>query len=770
MNSVLDSDVAGGSKGLRTRICTPPLFFAVLSCVLFSSHFGTDYEEIPTISYSVGSPASRLIPPLDTDAGLYRLMGSPLYDFRQGLGTRLPTQGNWALSPSVYLGGFLNIKQFTLFHIFLSTFCMAIAGSLCLWTYQVRQQMLRQIVFFVVGLGFVSIFARSTDWSTVIRVNASIVTVVCLLLIKLRSNQWREFSTGYPLQPLPSVVTRLLAVYGIGDLILQHPGALPMASVIIGSCFLAMCWESNLKLSVSRFKISYKLYVCVTVVLLNIVIIYIDFNNGLGGDFQSRVTDGLAIPNFLDGFLGNILPAKIELGASVLVANAVLPLLLVPGLYLFPDSARLQAAVGNFDRSSFALFGALIVIAVLLRRRTYLSLNSLQRTILFTFTSTFLYIAVQDYRILPSELSTTSPWVQIHSLRLILCLALLIITGSAPSQKSRVLTMSMNLNLALAVLYALVVMGLVGPKSWILSPQKSDSAAYNSIFVESNLNSVSRLFREDGNFRFAVIQGGTNDALNFDSVRFLDIASTGTPLVFPVWTKARSTEPLFKNDVGIGRQEVTRERLDSQLLVDHERFWDFLNIRTLIVPSTSISRPDSLEILTPKYIQVSQPPEALGDLKILRRQGFSTFFRRKESLGHQHACILIGGDCEALSNSAQGPIRGEPRLRICSGGCLATFDFDISAGVTQAWILLPIRYDPVIQALDSKSFAYLETRDAGGLLEVKLPEGISSGSFKIQIQPDLLMILRSIAPIVNLVAAVLIIVPFSKNQNRRSRA
>jgi hypothetical protein len=516
-----------------------------------------------------------------------------------------------------------------------------------------------------------------------------------------------------------------------------------------------------LKLSVDRYQINYRLCVGITVVLLNIVIIYIDFNNGLGGDFQSRVTDGLAITNFLDGALGNALPAKIELGASIFVANTILPLLLIPGAYLFPDSGLVHAAVGNFDRSSFALFGAAIVIAVLLRRGTYPSLKSLQRTMLVTFASTFLYIAVVEYRILPGELATTSPWVQIHSLRLILCLTLLIITGSAPSQKSRVLTMSMHLNLALAVLYALITMGVVGPNFFIL--QKSDSAAYNSIFTEPNLSTVSGVLREDGNFRFAVINGETAE-----SIRFLNIASTGTPLVFPVWTKARSTEPLFKNDVGVGRQEVTEERLESQVLVGHERFWDFLNVRTLIVPSTAASQTDSLEILTPRYIPVSQPPEVLGDLKILRRQGFSTFFRGKESLGNQHACILIGGDCEALSRSAQGPVRGEPRLSICSGGCLATFDFDIPAGVTRPWILLPIRYDPTFQAIDSKSSAHLEIKDAGGLLEVKPLAGISSGSFKIHIRPDLIMILRSLAPIVNLLAAVVLIVPLSKNQNGRN--
>lgn len=754
------SGVADGAKELRARVWILPLLFAALSCLVIRNHFGIDYEEVPTIAYSVGSPASRLAPPLNTDAGLYRLIGSPLYDFRQGLGTRIPTQGNWALSPSVYLGEFLDIKAFTLLHVFVSTFAMSFAGSLCLWTYRVRQQMLRQIVFMAVALGFVFVFAKHTDWSTVIRVNASIVTVVCVLLIKLRGNRSCRFGRDDVSRLPPPLVTRLLATCGLGDLIFQHPGALPMASVIIGSCLAAVYWESDVTPNKKGFTIGYQAWVAISVVLLNIAIIYFDFKSGLSGDFRSKALGGLGVPNFLDGILGDKFPPEIELGASILVANTVLPLFLVPGLEMFPNNYRLQIISESLPRSSFALFGAAIVIAVWLRRRRSPSLRSLQRTILFTFASTILYLAVQQFQVLPGELSMTTAWVQTHSLRIILCIALLITTGSVPFRKSRILSLSANFNLALAALYSAIV---IAPNIWGAAPLKNvDSLP----FAESNVGAISRIFRDDGNYRFAVVQGASNADSKLDSIRFVDIASTGTPLVFPVWTKARSTEPLFENDVGIGRHEVTLETLASQLSVDHNRFWDFLNVRTLIVPLTSAPRTDLVRLVTPGFVQVSQQPEAKRSFEILRRRGFATFYRREDSPEYQSGCTIIGGVCENLLNSAKGPVIDEPRLRMCSHGCVASFRYDVPPDSGRAWILLPLRYDQVLQVTDSMSSTDLETKNAGGLLEVGLLAGFNTGSLEIRVQPDLTMILRSAMPVINLLTVVVMILP-SHNERKR---
>jgi len=753
------SDVQGlGSFPKRAWVL--PVLFATASYLLVKQNAGTDYEEVPTFAYSAGLSAYGLDSAANSDDGLFSLLGVPLYDFRTGLGSRLPTQGNWALSPTVYLRFLLNGSQFRFFHVALSTLVMALAWSVCLWRFQLRQPFFRQGVLCVVGLGFVSAFSRNTDWTSTIRINSSIVTVFCAILATIPMNGSSCSSPRFSCKVRQPLLVKCLATFGLGDLIFQHPGALPMASSLLIPAALVLARETYFRRP-RLYSPSKKTLICgAAFLVLNVGVIYVDFKNGLGGNFRSYAGDGLAIPNFLEGSFRSNLAPSVEHGLSKLVAMLVLPLLLVPGLELFSSHWRLLIVSSEFQKSGFALIGALPLLFFFIRRRTDPRTIPILRTVLISCTCAVLYTLICEYLSFSALLYTRSSWALIHSTRTILCIALLIATGTSVSRVSLALRTGSLCNLALACLYTLIMLGIVGPYTWAF---KQDSAR---ITTASTLHIVRELDTADSRFRTAAIDSQLGRSSGLESISFLEYRSTGIPVVFPVWVKTRPTQPLFQNTGTLGRHEMTLERLKTQTFLDFDRLSDFLNIRNLVViaPKDTGTDVDLLQI--PQFDHVQYPSTSNDNLQVLRRYSFATFYHEDRFGGVREDCVLFEGSCESLSSSSKGPSREYPRFKICKSRCIAVFDFDVPEASREVWLLIPIRYEPIVKILESNSQDYLETRNTGGLLETKLPRNAKSGSLEIYVRPDFVMTMRGLLPILNLALAVLVITPFGSGRKR----
>jgi hypothetical protein len=253
-----------------------------------SSHWTTDYEEMPTFAYSLGQTDRNTFRALGNYAGgEFSLAGVALYDANQGLGVRLPTQGAWSQNPLGFLRHFLDIESIILIRLFTSLFVTVWVVSFTIATFGGKASLARRIIASSIIAAIAPSLVGHTDWSGAVVFNWSCIALFASLIARERSRVLNDHD---------AVLNLVIGISTI-NLITEHPGWIPMALVFLGLTIAMLLVQqsprSNAELLLARSRHTAWLVGILGAVSANLSVAYLDLWSALGELPSSFSAQGL---------------------------------------------------------------------------------------------------------------------------------------------------------------------------------------------------------------------------------------------------------------------------------------------------------------------------------------------------------------------------------------------------------------------------------------------------------------------------------------------
>lgn len=709
---------------------------ATLSTAWLSFLGSSDYEERPTFGYLFGDDEpGTWARQIDSDFGRVELIGVPIFDFRQVLGVRLPIAGSWTQSPMIFFRDVMSESTFYLMRMFLPMLVMLLVLHLAVEALCGRGKYgWRTIVISICAVGHVGMFSRTTDWSVAAGFNSALVTLSCTIICS-------TFEDSRGKKPMSGWIPPA-AVYSTIEIATGHPGWLFYAMLMVSSVWLAAhrtlpTGDISRGARIARRTLWLMVVVAFTIVA-NATVTFLDLMQAFRGvpkSSEAQGMSGLGDPlNILSGITRGILPGWIERLASQVMFGAFAPLLWI-GFSLNEEITVLQYSANLFPRGWFSLLTALLaLIATRARRPSRSSVNVAARIFIMPSVVMITYVFLQEWGLLISVFETSGSWIPASSLRIFLVLGLLITFGSRRTKSSRVLRAISTASIAMALLYSTIMMGFlaVPPGNVGLSSISKQTDAP----VGPPSNEISKFVAPGGR-----IVAARRDDPSSSALLFLELRDAGYQVVAPTSVKNRTVNPIANLPATSGLYVPTPSELEYSMLQNRGRTIDFLNIEAVFIAQDSI-RHDSEMRLGLRRAD-SQIVSAGISFQPLLNASYSTFHFESRKFELSRPCSLLQSRCDPLAEADQGPARSTPRFRLCRTSCIAMFDFDLATPQAETMILLPIGFDPTIEVSYIGSSAALETQNVAGVLGVRVPNA-SSGTIRLAIQPDFLMLGRGL--------------------------
>lgn len=716
---------------------------SILTSTWLAFHWTTDYEEIPTFAYSLGRTGDTSFGVGGTyKSGEYSLFGIALYDLKQGVGVRLPTQGAWSQNPLGFLRNFLYIDSIILIRLFISLFATIWIVSFTISMFGGRANLIRRIFASLVIAAIAPIFIGHTDWTTAVIFNWSIIAIFACIVIHVQLRDSKDHA----------MVPRLVLGVSTITFVTEHPGWIPMALVFLASSvaffrfFQTPRAGSPMKKSELR---SDSRFTCLFLVvgLANLLIFYLDLQSSLHGLPSSYLAQGLGSGSD-SGFLGfarGLLPWQLE----YLLVQAI-GVALMPFLRLFqPEVSRseifFQFLNGSWYRIPFLPLTALPLLFLVRHSNSEARIVRLTRAALVSLLVTFLYAFLQDIDIVPTFAKTSGTWIVSRGVAASIVVALCIILAQKFVARSRVIKAIVFLTLSQSLL--LSIFAFTNPRT----SAQIDSRRRNVASTVSRLQSTSAQ-------RLAFV--GSEDLTPLELTRY------DFTVITPLFPKIRSVSPLGFSEATVGLYTATNFDLSQGEYP--ERVLDFLNVDTV---GSRVENFETCEESGQRELWLS----CQGDLQftdlfqVSTLRHFSTFSLEQPSRSRA-PCAIFDLNCPSLMEASKGHARMEPRLRLCENSCLAEFDFHLDSEQSGEWLLLPLRFDEVLRVYDSASNRRIAATSSGGFIAVSTEELGLAGTLRILVSPDAHMIARVAASYANLILVASLVIQAARELFSRSRS
>lgn len=694
----------------------------------------SDYEERPTFGYLFGDQApTTQAGHINNDFGRAEFLQVPLFDFRSLLGVRLPVAGSWTQNPIVFLREITPESVFYLWRTFLPTFVM-------LWTLNKAVDELcgrgryawRTHVVTICALGHVGLFSRTTDWTVAAGFNSAVTTLSCTILLNVIEMSRNEKSTSRWIVPV--------AMYSTIEIATSHPGWLFYAVLMVSSVWLVAYGTLRTRIGLNRFQVTWRtlqipaLVFCTLTV--NAIVTFLDLSHSLQGIPSSAISQGMSgsaeTISTLAGFSRGALPGWAERLTSEFVIGAFAPLFWV-GFSFYQPSTVLLYAANLFPRVWFPLLTApVILIAAHVANRFRYSRDAITGVFVVPSLVMITYTLLQEWGLLAPVLKTSGTWIPSGSLRTFLVLGLLSTFSKIPSGCSRALRAYCSISVALAMLYSVIMLGLLP-----IPPGNGNTSSIRSQAHTPHGPSsfeVGQSLLPGGRIVAASSEDSSQSALFF-----LELRTAGYQVVAPTFIKTRSLQPVANLPATLGLFIPTPIQLEDSMSRNQGRTFDFLNVEAVFIAQDSM-KPDLDQRLSLHNAGVEVTSAGVS-YQTLLNSTFSTFYIASTGSKLFPACSLLHDRCDALAGANRGPARSTPRFQLCKLKCLATFDFDFPESDDERMILLPVGFDPAIKVSFEDSSQELRVEDVGGLLGVHVANS-TSGTLHVEVRPDSLMLGR----------------------------
>jgi hypothetical protein len=708
------------------------LLISLPTIIWLSSHWTTDYEEMPTFAYSLGRTNDSSFWAWENyEGGEYSLFGVALYDVKQGIGVRLPTQGAWAQNPLGLLRHFLDIESIILIRLFTSLFATIWIVSFTIATIGGKASLARRIFASSIIAATAPFFIGYTDWTSAVVFNWSCIALFTSLIANehLRDAKNTE------------AVLNLAIGISIVNLVTEHPGWIPMALVFLGFTLVSLLVyraprPKGALLALRSLRASRFIVGLLGIATANLLVIYLDLRNALGELPASYFTQGLGAgreAGYL-GFSRGALPWQLEYILGQAINVAFLPL-----LWLFePELSRFEVFYQLLNippaRRAYLALAALPLLLLLRKSNSDPAILRTTRAALAALVATFAYAVFQDIDFIPNFTKTSGTWIVSRAVAGSVAVLLCILLGHRFSERNRIIKTTVTFCLFLSLLLSLFAVGTI-------SPQRTDhSRSFSSL-----LNSKPKLAIRDRQKKVAPIVSKLKSLsaqrlafVGSDDLTPMELLKNNFTVVAPLFPKIRSSVPLailpsntglyFARDFDLSQEQYS------------QRVIDFLNIDTLGVRSEELkicdeSRHKELRLKCAGVIEFEDLFAAYSF------EGFSTF-TQDELITTSPPCALLDFTCPAFEAAVANQSRRNPRLRLCENSCLMEFDFDIDTNRHDKWLLIPLRYDNALQVQDSSNGNQVATVNIGGFIAVSTQNLARTGTLRMLVNPDGYMIAR----------------------------
>jgi len=573
---------------------------------------------------------------------------------------------------------------------------------------------------------------------------------------------------------------------GLGTLsvLVGHPGNWPMAFIVlVPSVALVLAWSKPF--SKSEFSSSgstgtvVALASCAIVSLVTVGLdVAAETSRALGREF--RAGEGLWMPITWLGATRGFLPTSIEEVFSFLWSASLSPLGHFVAEIYWIDNPKIRHLWGSFYRPDFS---ALLLVIPLSTALALKRLTALQRRLALVacVSAGFMIVAMLLVHVgwIPRFLRPSGLWqvgLLLHPILLVVTLALV---GQVVRLRRTFSAVLVVLNLFMSLYltaYQMHVGWEFGKGSFVISALTRHGPAagwrlastydtYRSPVPSADVNDYTQDEKIKG-ARIAIFPFFP-DREAFEELSYLELAAGGAPLVLPHYSKTRS-DPAMKrhSPMNAGAMPFTSD-LEKWGRAYSGRLLEFLSVRRVLSDADSGMLAELVPIDGPGGVIGSREVSLFGfrhdELKL---SGFRTFF--VPGIGSAVGrCPLLEGDCSIISSANVGPVREEPRWRLCGGRCVATFDYDVGTG--QGVVLVPQNFDSALRVSLEGTGEVVPTVEVAGLVGVPVDGLPPSGRLRLEIEPDSRMWSRVLMTYVVTAAFVVTIVHATRTARRRNR-
>jgi hypothetical protein len=712
-----------------------------------SSHWTTDYEEMPTFAYSLGQTDRNTFRALGNYAGgEFSLAGVALYDANQGLGVRLPTQGAWSQNPLGFLRHFLDIESIILIRLFTSLFVTVWVVSFTIATFGGKASLARRIIASSIIAAIAPSLVGHTDWSGAVVFNWSCIALFASLIARERSRVLNDHD---------AVLNLVIGISTI-NLITEHPGWIPMALVFLGLTIAMLLVQqsprSNAELLLARSRHTAWLVGILGAVSANLSVAYLDLWSALGELPSSFSAQGLGLGSEAGylGFTRGALPWQLEYILAQIVACTFLSL-----LWLFrPQLSQFEVFYQLFNiypaRNAYLALSALPLLLLVRRSNSEPATLRMARAALVALIATFAYAVFQDIGIIPHFMETSGAWIVSRGVAGSVVVLLCVVLGQNFSSKNRVIKVTASLGLSLSMLLALFNFG-------VLNPLRVDKNRSFSSFLDSRPEVDIR----ERSKKLAPIISNPKlrpaQRLLFvgsEDLTPMELARYNFTVVAPLFPKVRSAKPLAELPANVGLYYARNFELSNEQYA--RRVLDFLNIDTLGVRIEELGSCDESQ-----YEKLAL--RCTGEVTFTDR--FATFaldrfssFTLDEPITTPSSCAILEFTCPTFERAVAHQARKEPRLKLCEDSCLMEFEFDVDVNHPDSWLLVPIRYDTALRIQDPVTEKEIASVNRGGFVAVSIRDLKPTGTLHILVRPDKHMIARAILSYANVLIVVLLVI------------
>jgi hypothetical protein len=723
------------------------LLASILTITWLSSHWTNDYEEIPTFAYSLGQTDRNTFRALGNYAGgEFSLAGVALYDAKQGLGVRLPTQGAWAQNPLGFLRHFLDIESIILIRLFMSLFQTVWVVSFTIATFGGKANHARRIIASSIIAAIAPSLVGHTDWSSAVVFNWSCIALFASLIAREHSGISKDYE---------AVLDLVIGIATI-NLVTEHPGWIPMAMVFLGSTIAIVLFQRTPRPNVAMLIAGSRRASWIVAILgaatANLLVVYVDFRAALGGLPSSSFAQGLGAGSEAGylGFSRGALPWQLEYLLTQAMVNTFLPV-----LWLFrPELSQFEIVYQLLNthsaRNAFLALAALPLLLFIRRSNSYTATLRTTRAALLALIATFAYAVFQDIGVIPPLMKTSGSWIVSRGVAGSVAVLLCIVLGQNFSRQNRIIKVSASLGLSLSLLLALFNFGVLNPVR--IDKNQGFSSLLDSrtkLSIKERSNAVAPTVSD--------LKSRSTRRLLFvesDDLTPLELARYNFTVVAPLFPKVRSTRPLADLPANVGLYYARNFDLSNEQYA--QRVLDFLNIDTLGV---QIEEFGSCEESQYEGLVL----RCIGEVTFTDRfatyslESFSSFTLDR-LITTPSSCAILEFTCPTFERAVAHQARKEPRLKLCEDSCLIEFDFDIDVSHTARWLLVPMRYDTALRIQDPVTGKEVAAVNSGGFVAVSTRDLKPMGTLQILVRPDKYMIARAILSHANVLILMLLVI------------
>lgn len=785
-------ELSGRRRRLAPHVLSAmlPSFGAVLVWLFLGS---LNREIAQSVEYSLGTSAGWHDWLARGNPGeVIRKWGVPLYDQWAGLGYRLPTQGMLSDTPLSYLSLILPINAVMLLAFVASLWFAFVLLHRWVDSWSANYQVLTRITVDCTVIGMISFYTLWHGWQTYI------IQIAGALVIMATLTKRQVIETPSLVQPAP--FTTCLSL-GLFMLMAPHFG---YAMTYVPALFILFLVVALAQQAVLLRKILRSPWALAVPLLITLSMTPYVLDLVREMQLQSHRPDYRAELGVLDfafrqgGVVEASAPLSWVISAILIVHTSVFPLVALfdPGAY--SQAASPGVVLASWNASAWPIrvvqfHGGLLAIALaawLLRRPRSHRVRVIERVVVVLMLTSLLVSLFNTSFVPGFSLSWVPVWLLSNSrwthadLSLLLCLVLLVwrsddvwkilfnrpIRTSVRGQLIRVGVAFGLLCLACLLPYRVIESLRVNDGQTRFSPLQIDAQtrAENEQWrvvldeITRNLYGTSDVSPPRVMFEGEGMMGAEGDNVWWGLRTHSQLRDVRLSTLLS-WPRLRSGETLTKGDKfqHIVSDPVCdssiRSRLDflsvSWSMLSSDCTKRFLNTETQV----KVPMPPSWTNVTSNRSLLSIMPEMVarttflseGDVTAVKLSSYHEWWAN-DGASSRRPCPMLVEDCIAELGLLRGARVDSPPLRVCPEGCVATYQVTKTMPSTRL-LVIPLNYDPSVQPVQAGKS--LETVNFHGLLAISSAQ-VESGQIIFTLQPDTIMILRALSPVVLLVALI----------------